>query len=71
MYAALCWIVLSTMIFTFVSCFDGVENEYRVTVPTFATVTHDEVGNVRLYLDEGRGILDPSSESANIKHKCR
>ena len=67
MYAALCWIVLSTMIFTFVSCFDGVENEYRVTVPTFATVTHDEVGNVRLYLDEGRGILDPSSESANIK----
>lgn len=67
MYAALCWIVLSTMIFTFVSCFDGVENEYRVTVPTFATVTHDEEGNVRLYLDEGRGILDPSSESANIK----
>ncbi len=65
--AALCLIVLSTMILTLASCFGDVENEYRVTVPTFATVTYDEGGKVRLYLDEKRGIIDPSSESANIK----
>lgn len=64
---ALCISVLSTMIFTLASCFDGVENEYRITVPSFATVTHDQAGNVRLYLDERRGIIDPSPKSANIK----
>lgn len=66
-HAALCLTVLSTMILTLASCFGDVENEYRITVPTFATVTYDEGGNVRLYLDEKRGIIDPSPESANIK----
>lgn len=64
---ALCTAVLSTVILTLISCFDGVENEYRITVPTFATVTRNEAGNVRLYLDEGRGIVDPHAESANIQ----
>lgn len=67
MHTALYMVVLSTMIMSLASCFDAAENEYRVTVPIFATVTHDEAGNTRLYLDEGRGIIDPSSESANIK----
>lgn len=58
--------LLFALAFCLVSCFDGVENSYRVTVPTFATVTHDDAGNVRLYLDEGRGIIDPSTKSADI-----
>ncbi|MBQ8360380.1 MAG: hypothetical protein IJX44_00350 [Bacteroidaceae bacterium] len=49
------------------SCLDAAENEYRVTAPTFATVTTDGAGNYRLYLDEKRGILIPSEESA-VKH---
>ncbi len=46
------------------SCLDAAENEYRVTAPTFATVTTDGAGNYRLYLDENRGIVIPSEESA-------
>lgn len=63
---AICLSALSAIATSLVSCFDGVENEYRVTVPTFATVTHDEAGHVRLYLDEGRGILEPGPKSADI-----
>lgn len=48
------------------SCFEPVKNEYRVTVPTFATVTKNEEGKVRLYLDENRGILEPSDKSEAI-----
>lgn len=67
LHTALSIVVLLTMITSLASCFDAAENEYRVTVPTFATVTHDEeTGKVRLYLDEGRGVIDPSTESANI-----
>ena len=66
LHTVLCTLVLMTMTFGLASCFDAAENGYRVTVPTFATVTYNEAGKVRLYLDEGRGILDPSSESANI-----
>ena len=59
-------IVLSAMSLNLVSCFDAVENEYRVTVPTFATVTKNEAGKVRLYLDENRGILTPHEKSEAI-----
>lgn len=46
------------------SCLDAAENEYRVTAPTFATVTTDGAGNYRLYLDQKRGIVIPKEESA-------
>jgi len=48
------------------ACFDPVSNEYRVTVPTFATVTKNEAGKVRLYLDENRGILEPNAKSEAV-----
>lgn len=67
LHTTFCSILFSMAALNLVSCLDAAENEYRVTVPTFATVTHDDAGNVRLYLDEGRGIIDPSTESADIK----
>lgn len=48
------------------SCLDAAENEYRMTVATYATVLGDGAGKYRLYLDQGRGIVTPSSESAAI-----
>lgn len=62
----ICTLGLSLVTMSLVSCFDPVENEYRITVPTFATVTKNEAGKVRLYLDENRGILEPDSKSGNI-----
>lgn len=49
------------------SCLEEVANEFRVTAGAFATVTHDDAGNVCLYLDEGRGIVTPSSESDPVE----
>lgn len=49
-----------------VSCLDEVSNEYRVTVSAFGTVTYDEDGAVRIYMDEGRGIIEPNAKSAPI-----
>lgn len=49
------------------SCLEEVENEYRVTASAFATVVHGEDGNVRLYLDERRGIVTPSGESDPVE----
>ena len=51
LHAALCMVALLMVSLNMVSCLDAVEQEYRVTVPTFATVTHSEDGKVRLYLD--------------------
>lgn len=65
-YVTLCVTMLSAMALSLVSCFDGVENEYRITVPTFATVTRNEAGAVRLYMDEKRGIIEPTKESVPI-----
>ena len=66
LHAALCMVALLMVSLNMVSCLDAVEQEYRVTVPTFATVTHSEDGKVRLYLDENRGILNVSEKSADI-----
>ena len=59
-------VALSMMSSVMMSCFDPVTNEYRVTVPTYATVTKNEEGKVRLYLDENRGILTPNEKSEAI-----
>ncbi len=48
------------------SCFDAAKNEYYYTVSTFATVTRSETGEYRLYLDQGRGIVDPNEKSKDI-----
>lgn len=48
------------------SCLDEVSNEMRVTVTALGTVTHSEDGKVRIYMDEGRGVIEPNDKSANI-----
>lgn len=45
------------------SCLGGEGNTYRITATTFATVTNDGAGSYRLFLDENRGILEPTDES--------
>lgn len=59
---AMCAVVLVVL----ASCLDAAENSFRVTAPTYATVVGDGTGNYRLYLDQGRGIVIPSEESAPI-----
>lgn len=56
----------ATVIVCLTSCLDSASNEYRITVPTYATVTTDGAGNYKLYLDEGRGVVVPSPKSAEI-----
>lgn len=56
--------LICTMSFT--SCLDAAKNEYRVTSATFATVTRSESGAYRLFLDQGRGIVDPSANGTEV-----
>lgn len=59
------WIVAMCLMATIcVSCLEKTENNFRVTVPTYATVTYDGAGGVRLFMDERRGVVTPSAESA-------
>lgn len=48
------------------SCLDDASSEYRVTVAALGTVTHDDDGKVRIYMDEGRGVIEPNEKSAAI-----
>ena len=66
LHAAFCVATFALISSVMTSCFDPVTNEYRVTVPTYATVALSDEGKVRLYLDENRGILTPNEKSEAI-----
>lgn len=57
------WSTIFMLMGMLTSCLEGEGNTYRITATTFATVTNNGAGSYRLFLDENRGILEPTEDS--------